>query len=78
MEIFCSEIVFETVVDICCCEEDSDIAEDFCSENDSETAEDLFEKISETAWDCSCWLAVVSTVSITELFFVIISLVDSE
>ena len=75
MEIFCSESVFETVDDlICCCsEEDSDIAEDFCSENDSETAEDLFEKISETAW-----LDAVSMVSITELFFVIISLVDSE
>ena len=77
-----SEIASDTSAGTACfsvkivSEEDSDIADDFCSENDPETVDELFVKTSETAWDC--WLDAVSTVSITELFLVIVSLVDSE
>ena len=77
-----SEIASDTGVGAACfsvkivSEKDSDIADDFCSENDPEIVDELFVKTSETAWDC--WLDAVSTVSITELFLVIVSLVDSE
>ena len=69
VEIFRSEI---EVVAICCAEENSDFAEDFCSENVS--VEDLFVNVS----DASCWTDTASTVSMTEVFLVTTSLVDSE
>ena len=71
LEIFRSEI---EVVAICCAEENSDFAEDFCSENVS--VEDLFVNVSDASWDC--WTDAASTVSMTEVFLVTTSLVDSE
>ena len=71
VEIFRSEIEFIT---ICCAEENSDFAEDFCSENVS--VEDLFVNVSDASWDC--WTDAASTVSMTEVFLVTTSLVDSE
>ena len=71
VEIFRSEI---EVVAICCAEENSDFAEDFCSENVS--VEDLFVNVSDASWDC--WTDAASTVSMTEVFLVTTSLVDSE